>query len=60
MKKEAVRESRKQMSSSDLIRRPVIGSLQLALIRTVMRIANAAPALKRRVLQNVMRVRGKN
>jgi hypothetical protein len=48
------------MSSSDLIRRPVIGSLQLALIRTVMRIANAAPALKRRVLQNVMRVRGKN
>jgi 2-polyprenyl-6-methoxyphenol hydroxylase-like FAD-dependent oxidoreductase len=57
---EAVKESKKQMSSTDLIHRPAIGRLQLALIRGVMRVINAFPALKRRALQNVMRVRGEN
>jgi hypothetical protein len=57
---EAVNESRKQMNSTDLIHRPMIGRLQLALIRGVMRVINAVPALKQRTLQNVMRVRGEN
>jgi 2-polyprenyl-6-methoxyphenol hydroxylase-like FAD-dependent oxidoreductase len=57
---EAVRESRKQMSSTDPIHKPVIGRLQLAVMRGVMRIINAVPALKWRVLQNIMRVRGEN
>jgi 2-polyprenyl-6-methoxyphenol hydroxylase-like FAD-dependent oxidoreductase len=57
---EAVAESRKQMRSSDLTHRPVVGSLQLALMRAVMRVINAVPMLKRRVLQNIMRVRGAN
>jgi 2-polyprenyl-6-methoxyphenol hydroxylase-like FAD-dependent oxidoreductase len=57
---EAVRESRKQMSSTDLIHRPFIGGLQLALMRSVMRVVNAVPAFKRRALHNLMRVRGEN
>lgn len=57
---EAVRESRKQMSSTDLIHRPIIGRLQLALMRTGMRALNAVPPFKRRALHNVMRVRGEN
>jgi len=57
---EAVKESRKQMNSKDLIHRPVVGRLQLALIRGVMHAINAVPVLKRRALQNVMRVRGGN
>ncbi len=57
---EAVVESRKQMNSTDAIHRPIIGALQLALMRTAMRIVNAVPALKRRILQKIMRVRGEN
>lgn len=57
---EAVNESKKQMNATDLIHRPIIGSLQLALVRSVMRAINAVPVLKRRVLQNMMRVRGAN
>jgi 2-polyprenyl-6-methoxyphenol hydroxylase-like FAD-dependent oxidoreductase len=57
---EAVRESRKQMSSSDSIHRPIIGGLQLALMRSVMRTVNAVPSFKRRALHNLMRVRGEN
>jgi 2-polyprenyl-6-methoxyphenol hydroxylase-like FAD-dependent oxidoreductase len=57
---EAVRESRKQMSSTDLIHRPIIGRLQLALMRSGMRVVNVVPAFKRRALQNLMRVRGEN
>jgi len=57
---EAVRESRKQMSSTDLIHRPIMGSVQLALVRSAMRVVNAVPALKRRALQNLVRVRGEN
>jgi 2-polyprenyl-6-methoxyphenol hydroxylase-like FAD-dependent oxidoreductase len=57
---EAVAESRKQMNSADLIHRPIIGALQLTLMRGAMRTINAVPMLKRRVLQNLMRVRGEN
>jgi len=57
---EAVSESKKHMSSTDLIHRPVIGALQLAAMRGAMRTVNAVPALRRKVLQNLMRVRGAN
>lgn len=57
---EAVNASKKQMSSTDMIHKPVLGRLQLALMRGAMRGINAVPALKRRVLQNIMRVRGDN
>jgi 2-polyprenyl-6-methoxyphenol hydroxylase-like FAD-dependent oxidoreductase len=57
---EAVAESKKQMNSTDLIHRPMIGRVLLALMRGAMRITNAVPALKRRILQNIMRVRGEN
>ncbi|MBN9509399.1 MAG: FAD-dependent monooxygenase [Alphaproteobacteria bacterium] len=57
---EAVAESRKQMNSADLIHRPIVGRLQLALMRGAMRVINAVPFLKRRVLHNMMRVRGGN
>ena len=57
---EAVRDSKKQMSAADLIHMPVIGGLQLAMMRGVMRIINAVPPFKRRLLRNIMRVRGAN
>jgi 2-polyprenyl-6-methoxyphenol hydroxylase-like FAD-dependent oxidoreductase len=57
---EAVRESRKHMSSTDLIHRPIVGRMQLELIRSSMRMVNAVPAFKRRALDNLMRVRGAN
>jgi 2-polyprenyl-6-methoxyphenol hydroxylase-like FAD-dependent oxidoreductase len=57
---EAVNESKKQLNSADLIHRPMIGGLQLAMIRGVMRIVNAVSSLKRCALQNMMRVRGEN
>lgn len=57
---EAVNESKKQMSSTDSIHRPIAGALQLAMTRSAMRIVNRVPWLKRRVLQNIMRVRGAN
>lgn len=57
---EAVNESKKQMNSKDAIHRPVVGGLQLAAMRGMARVVNAVPALKRRVLRNIMRVRGEN
>lgn len=57
---EAVRASRKQMSSTDLIHRPIVGRMQLALMRGAMRGVNAVPAFKQRALHNLMRVRGEN
>jgi 2-polyprenyl-6-methoxyphenol hydroxylase-like FAD-dependent oxidoreductase len=57
---EAVRESKKQMNSTDLIHRPIIGRMQLELILTLMRVVNAVPAFKHRALRNLMRVRGEN
>jgi hypothetical protein len=38
----------------------VVGRLQLAAMRGAMRVVNAVPPLKRRTLQNIMRVRGAN
>lgn len=55
---EAVRASKKQMSSADLIHRPIVGGVQLALMRGAMRVVDAVPLLKRRILRDVMRVRG--
>jgi 2-polyprenyl-6-methoxyphenol hydroxylase-like FAD-dependent oxidoreductase len=57
---DAVTESKKQMNSNDWIHKPVLGWVQLRLMRGVMRIINAVPALKRRALENMMRVRGAN
>lgn len=57
---EAVLESRKQMDSRDAIHKPIVGDIQLALMRAAMRMIDAIPALKRRVLNNTMRVRGEN
>jgi 2-polyprenyl-6-methoxyphenol hydroxylase-like FAD-dependent oxidoreductase len=57
---EAVNESKKHMSAKDLIHRPVIGAAQLAAMRGAMRVVDAVPALKRKVLHNLMRIRGAN
>jgi 2-polyprenyl-6-methoxyphenol hydroxylase-like FAD-dependent oxidoreductase len=57
---EAVLESRKQMNDEDMIHKPILGRIQLAVMRTTMRLLNAIPPLKRRVLESVMRVRAAN
>jgi 2-polyprenyl-6-methoxyphenol hydroxylase-like FAD-dependent oxidoreductase len=57
---EAVLESRKQMNANDLIHKPVLGRIQLAAMRGGMRMVNAIPALKKRITENVLRVRGAN
>jgi 2-polyprenyl-6-methoxyphenol hydroxylase-like FAD-dependent oxidoreductase len=57
---EAVRESRKQMSSRDMIHKPVMGRLQLATMRVLARGVNALPFVKRRIIRNIMRIRGAN
>ena len=54
---EAVLESRKQMDASDSIHKPVIGRLQLAMMRTGMRFVNTIPALKRKMAEKEMRLR---
>jgi 2-polyprenyl-6-methoxyphenol hydroxylase-like FAD-dependent oxidoreductase len=57
---EAVIESKKQMSAKDAIHKPILGKLQLAAMRGVMRVVNMSPRLKRRITRNIMRVRGAN
>ncbi|EJZ23109.1 FAD-dependent monooxygenase [Rhizobium sp. Pop5] len=57
---EAVQESKRQLDASGLTHRPIVGRLQLAVTRGVMRIINAVPALKQRAFQQMMRVRGEN
>ena len=54
---EAVRDSKKQMDANDMIHKPVIGRIQLAAMRTMMRVVNVIPALKRRVTKSVKRSR---
>jgi len=54
---EAVLESRKQMDANGSIHKPVIGRLQLAMMRTGMRFVNAIPALKRKMAEKEMRLR---
>ena len=55
--KDAVLESRKQMDASSVIHKPVLGRLQLAIARVGMRFVNALPLLKRKMLQQQMRLR---
>jgi 2-polyprenyl-6-methoxyphenol hydroxylase-like FAD-dependent oxidoreductase len=57
---EAVLESRKQMDSNDLIHKPILGRIPLAVMRLCMRIVNVVPELKRRVTASIMRVRAAN
>jgi 2-polyprenyl-6-methoxyphenol hydroxylase-like FAD-dependent oxidoreductase len=54
---EAVLESRKQMDAQDVSHRPVLGPIQLALMRVAMRFVNAVPALKRRMMESETRLR---
>jgi hypothetical protein len=54
---EAVLESRKQMNANDMIHKPVLGRIQLAAMRSGMRVVNAVPALKRHVTEKVLRAR---
>ena len=53
----AVTESRKQMNENDAIHKPIIGGLQLGLMRTAMRVIDSVPPLKRRVTDSVKRGR---
>ncbi|MGV4792355.1 FAD-dependent monooxygenase [Rhizobium sp. F40D2] len=57
---EAVLESKKHMDASHPAHRPIVGTVQLAAMRGVMRIINATPVLKRRAFRQMMRVRGEN
>ncbi len=54
---QAVLESRKQMDANDMIHKPILGRVQLAAIRTGMRMVNAFPMLKRRVTKSLTRSR---
>ncbi|WP_045317442.1 FAD-dependent oxidoreductase [Lentzea aerocolonigenes] len=47
---EAVLASREQMDGNGVIHKPVIGRVVLAFLRTFLRVTNAVPALKRRML----------
>jgi 2-polyprenyl-6-methoxyphenol hydroxylase-like FAD-dependent oxidoreductase len=55
--KDAVLESRKQMDAHSVSHKPVLGRMQLALARTGMRVVNAVPLLKRKMLEQQMRLR---
>jgi len=55
---EAVLKSRDQMDGRALIHKPVVGRVLLALQRTVMRIINATPPLKRKMRDSVENFRG--
>ena len=57
---EAVLESRKQMNANDMIHKPVLGRIQLAAMRGGMRVVDAVPPLKRRILRSIQRVRAEN
>lgn len=55
--KDAVLDSRKQMDANSVAHKPVLGHLQLAIARTGMRLVNAVPLLKRKMLEKQMRLR---
>jgi hypothetical protein len=57
---EAVLKSRQQMNADDLLHKPVLGRVQLAVMRGGMRIVNASPMLKRRITRSILRTRGAN
>jgi 2-polyprenyl-6-methoxyphenol hydroxylase-like FAD-dependent oxidoreductase len=52
-----VLESRKQMNENDAIHKPLIGGVQLGVMRTAMRVIDSVPMLKRRVTEKVKRSR---
>jgi 2-polyprenyl-6-methoxyphenol hydroxylase-like FAD-dependent oxidoreductase len=52
-----VLESRQQMNEKDAIHKPIIGGLQLSVIRAAMRVVDSVPMLKRRVTDKVKRSR---
>jgi 2-polyprenyl-6-methoxyphenol hydroxylase-like FAD-dependent oxidoreductase len=54
---EAVLESRKQMDARSVSHWPVLGRIHLAATRTAMRLVNAVPAFKRRMLESETRLR---
>jgi 2-polyprenyl-6-methoxyphenol hydroxylase-like FAD-dependent oxidoreductase len=53
----AVLESRKQMDAQDAIHKPLIGPVILATARTVMRVVNHVPMLKRKMHEKEMELR---
>jgi 2-polyprenyl-6-methoxyphenol hydroxylase-like FAD-dependent oxidoreductase len=55
--RDAVLESRKQMDARSIIHKPVLGRMQLAMARAGMRLVNAVPLLKRKMLEQQMRLR---
>jgi hypothetical protein len=55
--KDAVLDSRKQMDARSLSHKPVLGRIQLAMVRAGMRLVNAAPLLKRKMLNQQTRLR---
>jgi hypothetical protein len=52
-----VLESRKQMDASSIVHKPVLGRLQLAVARAGMRLVNAVPLFKRKMMEQQMRLR---
>jgi 2-polyprenyl-6-methoxyphenol hydroxylase-like FAD-dependent oxidoreductase len=55
--KDAVLESRKQMDARAISHKPVLGRMQLAVARAGMRLVNAVPLFKRKMLEHQMRLR---
>jgi 2-polyprenyl-6-methoxyphenol hydroxylase-like FAD-dependent oxidoreductase len=52
-----VLESRKNMNAKDVIHKPVIGRIQLGVMRLAMRVVETVPPLKRRVTASIRRRR---
>jgi 2-polyprenyl-6-methoxyphenol hydroxylase-like FAD-dependent oxidoreductase len=57
---DAVLESRNQMDARDAIHRPILGRIVLASMRTMMRLTNMLPGLKRRMAHRQMHLRSAN
>jgi 2-polyprenyl-6-methoxyphenol hydroxylase-like FAD-dependent oxidoreductase len=55
--KDAVLDSRKQMDARSISHKPVLGRMQLAVVRAGMRLVNAVPLLKRKMLEQQTRLR---
>ena len=55
--KDAVLDSRKQMDARSVSHKPVLGRIQLAMARAGMRLVNAVPLFKRKMLEQQMRLR---
>jgi 2-polyprenyl-6-methoxyphenol hydroxylase-like FAD-dependent oxidoreductase len=55
---DAVLKSRQQMTADDPIHKPLIGRLELGLLRTAMRMTNHVPPLKERMARSMLQYRG--